>query len=323
MPEPVTPNINLIVPNTGDLVGIWGSAAVNPNFVAIDGTLGGVQVISLTSSSFNLTAPGSISPSAGPTQSQNALIRFTGTLASNVSIGITMPGLYVFENRCTVGPYAVQLTSVFGGNSIGLPPGRKTTVFYDGVDVDFANPADPGTAYDLHGATTYPAWMSACSVLPYLLKDGSIYNVSDYPALGARLGSQFGGNGVTTFGVPDELARARIAFDTHGTGRLTTAGNGTVNGTTMGSAGGDQLLMAHNHAASASVTDPSHTHGGVVSSSGGQNVGSAAPPGVNTNGSTAPATTGISVGITVLGNGGGSSQNVQPSIISFLPLVKT
>ena len=37
----------------------------------------------------------------------------------------------------------------------------------------------------------------------FLLCDGTVYNISTYPTLGALLGSLYGGNGTTTFGVPD------------------------------------------------------------------------------------------------------------------------
>jgi len=37
----------------------------------------------------------------------------------------------------------------------------------------------------------------------YLMLDGSIYNISDFPVLGPKFGSKYGGNGTTTFGVPD------------------------------------------------------------------------------------------------------------------------
>ena len=39
MTEPMTVNVGLIVPNTGDLVDAWGSAATNPDFSAIDGLI--------------------------------------------------------------------------------------------------------------------------------------------------------------------------------------------------------------------------------------------------------------------------------------------
>ena len=76
MTEPVTVNKALIIPNTGDLSGTWGSAAINPDMTAIDGMLGGFQTISLSvATSFSLSLPsGSLTPGAGPNQSQNALI---------------------------------------------------------------------------------------------------------------------------------------------------------------------------------------------------------------------------------------------------------
>lgn len=47
MTEPTTPNTGFYVPNTGDQVGTWGSLSINPDFIAIDGMLGGTQTIAL------------------------------------------------------------------------------------------------------------------------------------------------------------------------------------------------------------------------------------------------------------------------------------
>lgn len=41
----------------------------------------------------------------------------------------------------------------------------------------------------------------------WLLCDGTIYNSVDYPDLAAKLGTTYGGNGTTTFGVPDLISR--------------------------------------------------------------------------------------------------------------------
>lgn len=331
---PSTVNKTLNVPNTGDLPGTWGSAAVNPNMSAIDGMLGGSLNIALSAATtFALGLPPgaatSIAPGAGPYQSQNALIKFSGTLAGNIVVQFTMPGYYIIQNACAVGTSYVQLAPSAGtGNAIGAPPGQKVHVYFDGTDMDYVNTLPVGAALDLTGATTYPAWMNACTVRPYLIKDGSTYSTVTYPALAAQLGSTFGGNGVSTFGVPDERSRARIALDTLSVATGTYAGRLTlssgVSGTTMGSAGGDQFLTSHTHVAG--VNDPTHDHavqGGFI--------GLATAAGVSTGGSNGavnasnidivPAATGITVGIA--STGGGVSQNVQPSIVSFLPLLKT
>ena len=321
MTEPTTPNLGLIVPNTGDLVGSWGTAALNPDYVALDGILGGSLVVPLTNSGVTLGLPaGTIVPSSGPVQSQNALITFTGTITANITITLGMPGRYVFWNKCTPLTYYVQIASSGAGTTIGLPPSKKCSVFHDGTNCDFIDVPDTGTAYDLHGATTLPAWMLACTTLPYLVKDGTIYSIAAYPTLGAMLGSTFGGDGVITFAVPDERARARIGFDTGSTNRMTPGGGG-VSGTTMGSAGGNELLQSHNH----TLTDPGHTHTispATVAASNPvpEQSGGSAVTGIGTASLTIGTNT---TGITIAAAGTGASQNVQPSIVSFLPLVKT
>jgi microcystin-dependent protein len=328
MAEPTTPNIGLISPNTGDLVGSWGTTALNANWLALDGVRGGVTTISLSSATtITLTAPsGSITPSAGPTQQQNFMLRFTGTQTGNAVLQFNVPGPYVIDNRCTGTTAYLQLVPAVGtGNYVGVPQGKKTWVCFDGTDVDFLNPQDPGTAYDLHGALALPLWMQACKVAPYLPKDGTVYNISTYPALAAVLGSTFGGNGVTTFGVPDERSRMRLAWDNSGTAnRVTSAGSG-ISGITMGAAGGDQLLQAHNH----TLTDGGHTHvtvaddnTGIASGVNGGNAGgfslwNTASPAHNITSSN--STSNISIATT----GSGAAQNMPPTIVSFLASIKT
>lgn len=328
MPEPNTVNKALIIPNTGDLPGTWGSAALNPDFQAIDGILGGFATISLSSATtFALSVPsGSLTPGAGPTQSQNSLLKFTGTLTGNAIVQFAMPGFYIVHNLCTVGTFTIKLSpSAGGGNSVCAPPGRKAHVFYDGTDMDFVDMPEVGAALDLHGATTMPPWIAGCTVSPYLIKDGSVYNVSAYPQLAAVLGSTFGGNGATTFGVPDERSRARIALDTlsiaTGTyaGRVTTAISG-VNGTTMGAAGGDQSMQAHIHVNS--LNESAHHHSVNYDNNG--NLGTGGGGGIRFN--TSASNTGdtlTNISLTNATTGAGGSQNMPPVIVSFLPLVKT
>lgn len=335
MVEPITGNKSLIIPNTGDLPGAWGTAALNPNFQLIDAMFGGTTTISLSSATtILLSVPATTGVWAGSVpQSSNAMIKFTGAQTGSAIIQLTLPGFYIMDNRCT-GTTSVQIAPASGtGSAIGLPPGKKTQLFFDGVDVDYVNPLDPGTAYDLHNATTYPPWMNVCTVRPYLIKDGATYSTSAYTALAAVLGSTFGGNGITTFGVPDERNRARVGLDvtinTTTAGRLTAAGSG-VNGTTMGAAGGSQFTQTHTH--TNVLSDPSHRHAapaGAASfivnggTSGGANIalGGGAYNGGVASGSTATTSTGISLANASYGSG--SSQNVMPIIVSFLPLIKT
>jgi len=264
MSDPTTSNKLLLAPSRGSDVGQWDTP-VNADWTAIDGMFGGVTSLSFSSATtvlLTVPATGSVSPSAGPNQSQNALLKFTGTLTGNIVVQFTLPGFYIVQNLCTTGTSFIQLqpaAGTGGGNAIGAPPGRKVHVFYDGTSMDYCNMPETASFLDLAVNAT-PAWMNACTVAPYLICDGSIYNVSSYPTLGAILGSAFGGNGASTFGVPDLRASYRIPLDNQGANgaanRITAAASG-INGTTWGASGGSQSLQAHTHAAS----DPSgHSH---------------------------------------------------------------
>lgn len=329
---PFTVNRYLNVPATGDLPGAWGTTAVNANMSALDGILGGFATISLSSATtFVLSLPTGaatgLSPGAGPSQSQNALLKFTGTLSGNAVVQFTMPGFYIVHNACTVGAFYIQLAPASGGgNSVCAPPGRKCHVFFDGTDMDYVDMPEVGSALDLHqSTTTMPAWIANCTVRPYLIKDGTVYNVSTYPQLGARLGSTFGGNGATTFGVPDELQRVRLPIDPgNSVARITT-----VIGNFMGAAGGDQNVQQHNHDGTTGNDTPDHMHATV---SGAIYIGDGGGPPNSGWGQTGAGFLGANSGgasvrhvhpFSTNNYGTGGSRNIQPSIVSFLPLIKT
>lgn len=323
MTEPITTQKSLIVPNTGDLAGTWGTAALNPNFQIIDAMFGGVTTISLTSATtILLSVPATTGIWGGSVpQSSNAMIVFTGAQTGPSAIQFTLPGFYIVNNKCTGTSY-IQLAPVTGtGTRVCAPPGRKAHIFFDGTDIDYVDMPEVSSRLDLFGVSTTPVWMQNCTVLPYLVRDGSVHTASLYPQLAQILGSTFGGNGVTTFAVPDSRSRVDVGIDIAkvvGGGladRLTTAICG-FSGTTMAAAGGDQNMQLHSHA----VNDPEHSHdilnaASVAFDVGGQTGWSTLAGGKTTE----TAATNITIG----NAGAGSSQNVQPTIVSFLPLIKT
>ena len=275
-------------------------------------------------------------PGGNPSQSMNALIRFTGAQSASATIQFTLPGFYIIDNQCT-GGFSTRLQPAnLTGNCIGAINGKKHHVFYDGVHMDYVDMPDPGTALDLNtNTTTLPPWMTACTVSPYLLKDGSTYSTATYPALAQLLGSTYGGNGVTTFGVPDERSRVRLGVDTvqaasgATSARITFAQAGFT-GSLIGAAGGTSavVLVTANlppYTPSGNVTISSLTaDSGISSASGGGSDNITVGP------FSANATLHFTNAIGALlfaGNaqGGTSSpfNNVQPAIVDVLPLIKT
>lgn len=238
MTEPVTVNRALIVPNTGDLPGTWGSAALNPDLVAIDGILGGAATIGLTNANVTLTAPAAFvaTPSAGPTQSQNAFLNLNGTLTGDCTITFPMPGFYLINNRCVVGSFVVFLAAQAPGNIICAPPGEVVQVFSDGVSMWYVGLERVGVYVDMGTVGAVPRWITACTVPPYLNCDGGTFSSVTYPVLAGYLGG-------TT--LPDSRGKTRFTTN-QGTGILEQAGGSGIDGDVPFSTGGNTTLSQAN-----------------------------------------------------------------------------
>lgn len=132
-----------------------------------------------------------------------------------------------------------------------------------GTWADFC--VDPGTTVMARGAT-------ATGTEEYIEADGSTYNIATFPVLGALLGSTYGGNGTTTFAVPDakttgRYRRSRTASVTVGTSQSNTVKTHTH--TVSGTAASDG---AHTHTVSGTAaSDGAHTHSGTADSNGAHN----------------------------------------------------
>ena len=236
MADPTTVNVALIVPNTGADVDTWGAVAINPDMVALDGFIGGTQTIGVTNAPVTLTAPaGAITPGPGPTQSQNRALRFTGAMTADVRITLPLPGAYLIDNR-TTGAFVLTFQGVAATEVIAVDQGNIVEIYNDGANVRYVNLGKVGALEFWGGVSAMPAWVGECTVAPYLWCDGTVYNISAYPYLGAKYLAQFGGNGATTFGVQDLSGRYPLAYDKTGA-RITVANSG-INGQTMGAAGG-------------------------------------------------------------------------------------
>lgn len=325
MPDPQTGNILLTIPNRGADVGVWDTP-VNNDFIAVDGMFGGVVTVGVASTPVTLSKPtGSVSAAAGPTQSQNAVVRFNGVLTANVQITLPLPGFIIVENL-TTGAFVLSFRAVGSGEVVATPQGSRMHVYNDAANVRFVNEiaSFPGQMVFMGGIIAVPSWMAACTVPPYVLADGSVLNVATYPSLGALYGNSFGGDGVTTFGVPDMRGRVPLAYDGTGT-RITSAGCG-INGQTMGAAGGEQThvlvtaeLASHIHA----VTDPGHVHTGTVALQSDLG-GSLGGTGTRSGSTTALTINNSATGISINAAGSGTAHNnVPPAQVSGIWLVKT
>lgn len=305
-----TINRGYSTPATGANPGTWGEVDLNPNFVAIDNNLGGVASIALTNTAVVLS----------PSQYQCGTIRFSGALTG--AILITFPavqGWWSIENLTTGAPFI--LLTCGAGNNISIPQGRVTDILTDGTNVKFRNLGiDIGDYWDYAGSTV-PVWVTACTVPPYLLCDGSTFSAVTYPYLNSILGTNT---------LPDLRGRSRFNLN-GGTSRITTAGSG-IDGNTRFSAGGAQSVTLD------TTMIPSHTHPGTTASSGLHNHtvfgnsastgpgGGMTPASASGNQNTTPGTSTDGAHthtFTTDATGGGlAHQNMPPALISGITMIR-
>lgn len=237
MSDPVTVNIGLATPVRGTDAGTW-DVPINGDMTILDTCAGSVTSKSLSNSNVTLTTA----------EAQVAILRFSGVLSSNVTITVSaVIKSWVCENTCT-GAFVVKIAGS-AGNVVALPPG-SCQVYWDGSNVSFLNLGKVGEFWDYIGSSV-PAWVTNCTVPPYLLCDGSTFSAVTYPLLNSIL------SGTT---LPDSRNRARYTVSS--VGRITTAGSG-IDGATNLSAGGAQniaISQANLPDVALPVTDPGHFH---------------------------------------------------------------
>jgi len=172
------------------------------------------------------------------------------------------------------------------------------------------------------GAPAGSIMMFAGAAAPagWLLCYGQAISRTDYAGLFAAIGITFGGgDGSTTFNLPDLRGRVGAGKDDMGGVAANRLTSGTITGgaTTLGKVGGEekhQLTKAELPNYNLTVTDPGHVHGvqrANIASSGAQySLFGAA--GSQPDRNTESATTGISV---ASGGSDTAHTNVQPTMI--------
>jgi microcystin-dependent protein len=146
----------------------------------------------------------------------------------------------------------------------------------------------------------------------YLLCDGAAVSRTRYSYLFAVIGTTFGvGDGSTTFNVPNLQNRMPI-----GAGGLYSVG------ATGGSK--DAIVVAHIHTATTAITDPGHTHSGVVGNAATGDVPAGGTTVVPTgNNGIASSATGITAATTVNSTGASGTDANLPPYLATHWIIKT
>jgi microcystin-dependent protein len=330
MVNPTTVNVLLEAPVHGAEVDTWDQP-VNRDWSAIDGLFGGVGIVGVSNIPVTLTKPAAAAiPAPGPFQSQNRVIRFTGAMTGNVQVTMPLATAYIIDNQ-TTGNFVLSFRALTLGAIVAVPQGSQMTIYNDGTNCFFAGLGKVGDLEFWTGITAMPAWVSACSTPPYLLFNGQVNAFSTFPFLGPVMGSAFGGNGITLFGVPDLIGRLPLSYDATG-GRITVAGGAGFNGQTMGAAGGSQgvnLVSNQNGPHVHGYVDPGHLHATTAGTTyAGGAISLLGPGGIQAPTSIVDLggrqTTNAFIGITITNSGiGDVHMNVQPAQVAGIWVIKT
>jgi hypothetical protein len=308
MTDPTTPNIGLAQPTRGTDIGAWDTP-VNNNTGVLDTCIGGIMTLGLNNSNVVLSAA----------QFQNKTVVFNSTLTGSVVITFPTSFTKSYEvlNECTgSSAFTITLTTTAaGGAAICVPLNEYVDVINDGKNMGFKNLGRVGSYWD-HAGSSVPAWVSGCTVPPYLNCDGSGFSGATYPALANYMGG-------TT--LPDLRGRVR-GYLNQGTGRMTSSNGGVDGNTLFASSGTDTRSVAQANLPNVNfpVTDPGHFHVFQYS------VQSYTGPGINavsniftnaggTNVDTQSATTGISV---ASGGSGSALSVMQPTAIGGITMIR-
>lgn len=214
-----TTNKGLITVTVGSELDTWGPF-VNANAAILDNNLGGVATVALTNVPVVLSSA----------QYSCNFLTFTGAITANVTVTLPPIGsFYVAQNLTSnTSNFNITLTTTTAtGQHIGLPWGEAVDIMVDGSNVKFRNFGRVGAYVDI-GSSIVPSWITACTVPPYLICDGTTFNSSTYPTLTMLLGG-------TT--LPDLRGRTRFMYDP-----LAVAGTAC---TSFLFAGGDQGTILH------------------------------------------------------------------------------
>jgi len=240
-----TANKFLEQPARGSLPGVWDTP-VNGNMGIIDNSFGGSVSIALNNSPVVLSSA----------QYQCLFITFTGALSGNCTISFPAVGSKYTVQNLTTNTSAFQVILQAGGTlGVGCPWGEPFDVMTDtSGNVKFCDLGRIGSYWDYAGSSV-PAWVSACTVPPYLNCDGTSFSSATYPILATILGG-------TT--LPDAKGRVRGTLN-QGSGRITSGSStGGVDGNTNLAAGGAQTVtLSSQNVPDVPLSQTAHSHTGL------------------------------------------------------------
>jgi len=235
--------------------------------------------------------------------------------AANAGDGFAAIIINTSAGNVTIDPDGSE--TINGSSTLNVRAGSSVTIHTNGTawyaTTHVPEAGTVGTSQLAFGMTGMLAPFAGSSApTGWLLCYGQAVSRTTYADLFSAISTTYGtGDGSTTFNLPDLRGRSVFGVDNMGgsAANRVTNGNSGITGTTLGAAGGSELMHQHTH----TITDSGHVHAIARTSVGYSSGGGTGPavPGGETTMNSNSATTGISIN----NSGSGSSQNMPPAIM--------
>ena len=129
MPSSYTSSLRLVLPVTGELVSAWGDVVNNGLTSPVEQAIAGTTSIALADANHTLTVA-----TEAPDEARCMFVTLTGALTAQREVVCpSYSKLYFVTNNTTGGRNIYFKTSA--GNGVLVPPGERTALYCDGVDV--------------------------------------------------------------------------------------------------------------------------------------------------------------------------------------------
>lgn len=217
--------------------------------------ISGAHTSAGTSTAYTLTT----SEGVDTTPSNGQMVAFIAHTTNGVSPTLTVDGGTSYPLQSATGsvlsPGVLSQGTPYQVTFVASASAWRTVGFY-------------GNPYSVPIGGMMPYTGSSAPNSNFVLPYGQCISRATYATYFALVGTAFGVcDGTTTFGVPDLRGRMIAGVDNMGgstAGRVTTAGS-SIDGTTMGAAGGTQAFtfarnQLPNTSISVTITDPGHNH---------------------------------------------------------------
>ena len=129
MPSSYTPNLRLVLPVTGELVGQWGDVANEGLTNLVDNAVAGTLTLAMEDANKTLTNLNGV-----PDQSRYMFITATGALTANREIVCPAVSKLYFVTNATSGGFSITVKTS-AGTGIAIPAGERTALYCNGTNV--------------------------------------------------------------------------------------------------------------------------------------------------------------------------------------------